>query len=80
MLPSLDFLQQVNVKKSEKLTKITKVEQKKSSHLLNNLMHFNSQYLKVTKNQGLTLSLDNTILEKRHWEGQIDLQSQPFYS
>ena len=43
-------------------------------------MHFNSQYLKVTNNQGLTLSLDNTILEKRHWEGQIDLQSQHFYN
>ena len=28
--------------------------------------------LKVTKNQGFTVSVEDTFLEKPHWNGQID--------
>ena len=72
MLTPLFFLQPVNVKKSETLAKIANIHEE-NLHIFwrtwRILIKFARKIslmiiLKFTKNQGLTLSLENTILEK----------------
>ena len=44
MLTSLVFLQQVNVKKSEKPTKAVNIDEENFSYLLNDIMNFNDTF------------------------------------
>ena len=85
MLTSLVYLPQGMSKNPKKMAKIVEIDKEKL-HILRStseiLMNFAETMcltiiLKVTKNQGCTLSLENTVLEKP--QGRIRLTStQPF--
>ena len=75
MLTSFVSLQQGQVKKPRKISENCKYWRRKSSYLLNNMRNFYEMFKKdvayenidVTKNQALTLSLENTFLGKPNW-------------
>ena len=63
------------IQKNAKIDDLLKID------LLNNMMNFNEiswkiviYDIKVTKNQGFTLSLENIILEKPQGSGNLPLQ------
>ena len=83
MLTSLACLQQENVKKSRKLMKLANIDEENLHIFLatwGTLMKFSEKMcliiiLKVTKKQGFTSSVENTVLKKPQGGDQIDSPS-----
>ena len=67
VLTSLVFLQQFNVKNSQKLAKIGKIEESKSSYLLTNLMGFSKVFRKNVTCNNIKIRKNPFFFQENHF-------------